>query len=339
VQHIVRHLTRFTYDKPVCESVMELRMQPLSDSRQRCLTFSVTTNPRARVFAYRDFLGNAVHYFDLPGHHARLEITSEAAVEVQPHQPPPASLTHEEWQAIDAAGQSGEWSDWLRPSRFTEESPALTAFEQHIGCARTGDPLTMLRELMATLKREVEYKPKSTQVDSPIEEALERRAGVCQDFAHIMIALVRRQGIPSRYVSGYLVPDAAKVDGQAENSTHAWMEAHLPSLGWVGFDPTNNTVAADRHIAIGVGRDYQDVPPARGVFKGNAGSELGVAVSITKSGRKISTEDLVPTVTDWGLPSEPFLFGIAADGTITARLDGAMGQNEMRAAFEALANG
>ncbi len=312
MQHIVRHLTRFTYDKPVCESVMELRMQPLTDRRQKCLTFSVTTNPRARVFAYRDHLGNAVHYFDLPGHHSRLEITAEAAVEVQVAADAPVpAVTEQEWQAIDQARETGEWIDWLRPSRFASESPALIAFEQEIGFARAGDPISTLRALMKTLKDTLAYSPKSTQVDSPIEEALERRAGVCQDFAHIMTSLVRRQGIPCRYVSGYLIPDERSREGQAENSTHAWVEAYFPSVGWVGFDPTNNTVANHRHIAIAVGRDYQDVPPARGVFKGNAGSELGVAVSITKSGRKVSTEDLVPTVT-WIAPRR------ASDGGISA---------------------
>jgi transglutaminase-like putative cysteine protease len=308
VQHLVRHLTRFTYDRPVCESVMELRMQPLTDRRQRCLTFAVTTTPRARVFAYRDYLGNAVHYFDLPGHHSRLEITAEAAVEMQPYEAAPPAVEAGEWQAIDAAATTGEWLDWLRPSSFACESRALLEFEQELGLSpmrsRNEDPLTRLRRLMQMLKAGLTYQPKATLVDSPIDRSLERRAGVCQDFAHIMIVLVRRQGIPCRYVSGYLIPgDTAgrAPEPQAENSTHAWVEAHLPSLGWIGLDPTNNTMANDRHIAIAVGRDYQDVPPARGVFKGGAGSELGVAVSITKAGRRVSTDDLVPTVT-WIAP-------------------------------------
>src|SRR5687767_15610223 len=118
--YLVRHLTRFTYTSPVSESVMELRMQPLSDGRQRLLRFDVTTTPRTRVFAYRDFLGNAVHYFDIPGRHTRLDISAEAAVEVMPADVPDA-LDASAWQAIDQLVATGAYGDWLAPSRFATE--------------------------------------------------------------------------------------------------------------------------------------------------------------------------------------------------------------------------
>lgn len=296
MQYLVRHLTRFTYTSPVSESVMELRMQPLSDGRQRCLRFDASTNPRARMFAYRDFLGNAVHYFDIPGRHARLDISAEAAVEMVLPPDLPEVLPDTAWQELDAIAASEAHWDWLAPSRFACDSPALQQFARGIGLARGDDPLTLLRGLTATLYEEFHYEPQTTKVDSPIDEALETKAGVCQDFAHIMTALVRGLGIPCRYVSGYLVPNAERHDRSTEHATHAWVEALLPGLGWVGFDPTNNTLARERHIAVAVGRDYGDVPPTRGVFKGGGGSELGVAVSVTRPETPVQVQDLVPTV-------------------------------------------
>ena len=303
MQYLVRHLTRFTYSSSVSESVMELRMQPLTDERQRSLRFDVTTTPRTRVFAYRDFLGNAVHYFDIPGRHTRLDISAEAAVDVIVGPELPERLADDAWAEIDASTAAGAAWDWMAPSRFARATPALDEFARSIGLTRGGDPLSLLRTLNATLYEELRYEPRTTRVDSPIDEALEAKAGVCQDFAHIMTTLVRGLGIPCRYVSGYLAPRESGHDRSTEHATHAWVEALLPGLGWVGFDPTNNTLARERHIAVAVGRDYGDVPPTRGVFKGESGSELGVAVSVHRAELPVQTmHELVPSVT-WIAPA------------------------------------
>jgi transglutaminase-like putative cysteine protease len=296
MQYQIRHLTRFTYHSPVSESVMELRMQPLTDRRQRSLRFDVTTNPRARIFAYRDHLGNAVHYFDIPGHHLRLDLTAEATVDVSPSGPLPERLADDAWNDIGTQEMSGEFVNWLAPSRFARDTPALLDFARSIGLARDRDPLTLLRALTRTLYDEFAYEPRTTHVDSPIDEALAARAGVCQDFAHIMTALVRGLGIPCRYVSGYLASSGDAHDRSTANATHAWVEARLPGLGWVGFDPTNDTLTQERHIAVAVGRDYGDVPPTRGIFKGGTGSELRVAVTVSRSELPIHAQDLSPTV-------------------------------------------
>ena len=140
----------------------------------------------------------------------------------------------------------------------------------------------LLRRLMREIYTRFEYSPRSTRVDSPIDEALAARRGVCQDFAHIFIALARQLGIPSRYVSGYLFRGDDSQDRSAHDATHAWAEAFLPQLGWVGFDPTNNLIAEERHIRVAIGRDYADVPPTRGVYKGVTAvrTELAVAVRV-----------------------------------------------------------
>src|SRR6202007_2383644 len=140
------------------------------------------------------------------------------------------------------------------------------------------NPLELLLELNTKLYDLFDYAPNITRVDSPIDDALRARRGVCQDFAHIMIALVRGLGIPCRYVSGYIYQHKQDHVRSGANATHAWVEALLPHLGWVGFDPTNCLVAGDRHIRTAIGRDYADVPPTKGVFRGQAASELSVAV-------------------------------------------------------------
>ena len=158
-----------------------------------------------------------------------------------------------------------------------------------------------MRRLNYALFHTFTYAQSETRVDSPIDDALKARAGVCQDLAHIMIALARRIGIPCRYVSGYLSPSTDSHDRSAEGATHAWAEAYLPTLGWVGFDPTNDVLAAERHIRVAVGRDYADVPPTRGVFRGEAGSELAVLVTVSLADAPIRPERVMP-MTTWVAP-------------------------------------
>ena len=146
------------------------------------------------------------------------------------------------------------------------------------------------------------YKPRSTKVDSPIDLALTTRAGVCQDFAHIMITLVRSKlRIPCRYVSGYLYHGESDMDRSVSSATHAWIEALIPQLGWVGFDPTNWLVAGDRHIRTAIGRDYADVPPTHGMFRGRADSELTVAVRVTPGEGTFTIDQELPVPEDWSI--------------------------------------
>ena len=299
MRYSLRHVTRFTYDTPIAESVMEARMQPRSDGCQRCLHFALTPSPSARVMMYQDHDGNSVHFFDIPARHARLTLTAEALVECAPLPRLPDRLGPDAWVALDALADSGECWEYLTPSVFTQASPLLDDFARELRLERGDDPLSTLRRIMSEMSARFEYKPQSTRVDSPIDEALEARHGVCQDFAHIFIALTRRLGMPTRYVSGYLYRDAASHDRSTDGATHAWVEAVLPEIGWIGFDPTNNLIAEDRHIRVAVGRDYADVPPTRGVYKGLTAvrSELAVAVCVGPAAPSLSS-DVVP-FTPW----------------------------------------
>jgi len=297
----IRHLTKFRYATPVSESVMETRMHPRNEVNQRCLTFHLAVSPRCRAFSYRDYLGNHVHHFDIPGQHAQLVIIAEALVDLQAPLQLPASLGPTAWDELDVLVQDGDYWEMLLPSEFAKPTPSLVKLAGQLDVRRRDDPLTVLRELNSALYSSFEYALKSTRVDSPIDDAIRTRQGVCQDFAHIMISLVRTLRVPCRYVSGYLHRRVEDHDRSAEDATHAWVEALLPQLGWVGFDPTNNLIAADRHVRTAIGRDYADVPPTKGIFRGKTASELSVAVRVTASEVAPEVDSGLPVPEDWSV--------------------------------------
>jgi Transglutaminase-like enzymes, putative cysteine proteases len=294
----IRHSTRFRYSTAVSESLMEVRMHPRTEGTQRCLTFQLSVSPKARVTSYRDYLGNTIHHFDVPGHHNELMIVAESLVDSL-QQTELGQLGVEAWDELDALVADGDYWEMLAPSHFAQPSELLRELSSALGVERRGNPLGLLLELNAGIYNWFDYTPKSTRVDSPIDDALRTRQGVCQDFAHIMLALTRELRIPCRYVSGYLYHGSNDKDRSSEGATHAWVEALLPRFGWVGFDPTNNLLTSERHIRTAIGRDYADVPPTRGVFKGQAESELAVSVRVAPSDSMPEMEDEFRLSGDW----------------------------------------
>lgn len=280
--YAITHLTVYKYSQPINDSVMETRLQPRSDGCQRCLRFTLDVAPKAKVFSYRDYLGNWVGTFNIPGAHERLAVKAEAVVELKDAAPVPVNLPDSAWDAIDAQTQDRDFYDMLLPERYTEPTQLLHQFAGEIDWRRRADPLSLLRELNSAIYNKFEYNQGVTEVDSSIDVALESRHGVCQDFTHIMLALAREVGIPSRYVSGYLFHQTDKNDRSDADASHAWVEAWLPELGWVGFDPTNNLIVSNRHIRVSVARDYSGASPVRGVFLGSADTELSVRVKVSK---------------------------------------------------------
>jgi transglutaminase-like putative cysteine protease len=299
MRYTIHHVTRLTYDTAITESVMETRMQPRTDSQQRCLQFSLHTQPAARVLTYQDHDNNAVHHFNIPGRHSQLTVTADALVECIPSRPAPHRLGPAGWMRVDEMAASGRWWQYLAPSTFVTQPAALDAFRREIGLERGNDPLVTLRRIMREMYARFEYAKDSTRVDSPIDETLRSRKGVCQDFVHIFLSLVRALGIPARYVSGYMFHEPDSHDRSAAGASHAWVETLFPDLGWIGLDPTNNLITEGRHIRVAIGRDYADVPPTRGVFKGlsTIHSELDVSVCVAPAPSPMSS-DLGP-FTPW----------------------------------------
>jgi len=283
--YAIRHFTRYRYSRPVWQSMMEVRMHPRTENTQRCFTFQLSVSPRARIFAYTDHASNLVHHFDIPEHHQQLTIIADALVDVTTPAELPDSLGAESWTELDGLMEAEDYWDMLMPSHFARSSPELESLALEFGMGKRDgrDPLTLLRTMNSSLYGAFTYVKESTSVDSPIEHALRSHQGVCQDFTHIMIALARNLGIPCRYVSGYLHHGSEHTDRSAAGATHAWVEALLPGLGWIGFDPTNNLLAGGRHIRTAIGRDYADVAPTAGTMKGRADTELQVRVRVTPS--------------------------------------------------------
>ncbi len=291
----VRHVTQYHYAEPVRESVMEVWMQPQKSVRQRLVSFELELDPAAQLFSYADAFGNAVYHFDVPQPHDRLNIVARSAVETQAPPPLPLSLDMGEWDRLKSDFVRGENFDFLRHHGFAIATPALAEFvlTHEVDRLRARDPLTAMRELSRIIYESFSYTPGVTDAESPIDLALAARSGVCQDFAHIMIAICRSWGIPARYVSGYLFTDREGGDRSDPDATHAWVEVFLPSTRWIGFDPTNNVEAGERHIAAAVGRDYDDVPPSRGVYKGEAESQLAVGVSVRRARAALTEPEFI----------------------------------------------
>jgi transglutaminase-like putative cysteine protease len=283
--------------------MLEVRMHPRSEGHQRCFTFRLSVNPRARIFTFNDHLGNQVHHFDLPQHHRELTIVADALVNMEAVPEVPALLPYDSWDELNRMINTGDHWPMLLPSVYARPSPLLDTLVDELDAREPNgrDPLTMVQQINLGINQAFAYVRKSTAVNSPIEACLGTRQGVCQDFAHVMIAMVRGLRIPCRYVSGYLYHGAEDNDRSADGATHAWVEALLPELGWVGFDPTNNLVAGNRHIRTAVGRDYSDVPPTLGTMKGRAETELQVRVRVTPSQALLPPDEEFAADEEWSL--------------------------------------
>ncbi|MDQ6919788.1 MAG: transglutaminase family protein [Candidatus Dormibacteraeota bacterium] len=262
----IEHTTRFTYSGPITETMMELRLTPLSNPRQRLLDFKLEINPRVNVSTYKDGYGNFVHYFNLLRAHRKVRVTSRSLVEMNGER---ATADPED----DLVG------DFLRfRSPVTDEPGVRALAERHRPADLASGPAveTALEKLTVAISRDFNYDPAVTTVYTEVAEVLQLRAGVCQDFAHLFIAAARAMEVPARYVSGYIhVPGAG---GVMEGASHAWAEAWVPGAGWVGFDATHPVRAGENHVRVAVGRDYRDAAPTRGVYVGMATGAMSVNV-------------------------------------------------------------
>lgn len=268
----VQHRTAFRYAGPVQDSFNEVRLKPVSNNQQRLESFQLITQPPVRVDHYLDFYGNWVDHFDVFEAHTSLEMQSQAVVVTNPPPPLPEDARPAPLSAIREAAQSEACFDFIQASRFTDTSPTTWRLAMDATAGQTDAWQTALA-IMRFVNRLLEYEPRSTHVHSPMREALAQRRGVCQDFAHVMIGLSRAVQLPARYVSGYLATQSA-------SATHAWTEVFIPSIGWRGLDPTHNCQPDETYVKIGVGRDYADVPPVAGNYRGTLNRQMAVEVKI-----------------------------------------------------------
>lgn len=283
MDYTVTHATRFEYRGPVSESVMEVRLTPRNDGRQTLREFRITTDPAAAIFSYVDAFGNDVRHFDILPSHSELVVRTLARVRTTPAPELPERLEHDAWPTLQALRANGEFWDYFEPSPRVPLSGALRGFAASLHIEGYPDPLTCARGIMSAVHSALVYGPDSTTVDTPLDTVLDERRGVCQDFTHVALALLRLRGIPARYVSGYLAPQLEQSSHQNVTS-HAWIEAWLPGLEWVALDPTHDSEAGERHISVAVGSDYGDAAPTRGLFRGGPAGRLSVSVQIESEG-------------------------------------------------------
>ena len=279
------HVTEFNYDGAVTESYNEVRLRPMQDERQSCLSFRLSTTPTTRVDSHADYWGNWVHRFNVLAEHRRLRIEADSLVLVQA--PPPFPVGGPELgELANLTPDLDEHYELLAATDYVPHAPQLRDLVDSAEHSSDGSLTSFVRAASTLVHHTFRYEKGATHVHSSIRDALATRTGVCQDFAHILLAVVRMRGIPGRYVSGYLVPArTAQPGASAEEiiggqASHAWVEVFLPGFGWHALDPTLGKDVGLQHVRLAYGRDYGDVAPVRGVYKGHAGQQLSVDVRV-----------------------------------------------------------
>jgi transglutaminase-like putative cysteine protease len=273
----VRHHTGFRYESDVYASYNEARLTPTDTPRQRVTEHQIDVRPGAALMRYRDYWGTTVHSFDLNEPHRELMVSGSSVVETRAPSPPDAVMS---WRDMHSdAVQDGE-CEYLAPTLYTAVDDDVRAVASEFTGAPT--PRDAVEGVVGWIHDEMEYAAGSTTVTTTAPEALAARSGVCQDFAHLALALVRALGVPARYTSGYLHPgdDDAPVGDVVAGESHAWLETWLGA--WMPYDPTSGRPVGPRHVVVARGRDYGDVPPLKGVFHGGPAGDLEVKVELTR---------------------------------------------------------
>lgn len=258
------HSTRYRYSGAIAETVMEVRLRPMDGSGQRCIDFALELSSGIKPRAYMDGYGNNVHYFNLVRPHTGLSITSRSVVET----------------GLEVETRPGEdlVQDFLRFRSPVKDVEGVRELARLHPIADPASPEAVehaLDELTMSISRDFAYNRAVTNVYSAVDDVLALRAGVCQDFAHLFIAVARAMGVPARYVSGYI-----HIPGErgSASASHAWAEAWVPRTGWIGYDATRPVRASENHVRLAVGRDYTDAAPTRGIYVGSASGTMQVTV-------------------------------------------------------------
>jgi transglutaminase-like putative cysteine protease len=268
----VEHRFAFEYDAFISESFLELRVQPKTTPQQVVSTFELAVGPPTSVHRYRDWNDNLTHHFTITKFHDRIEVSARSLVQTHRASVTLASLT----ERPAREGLAYTLRDFLEFGGPVMLTPALRAANRAIGLAATAPLGEQVQALGAYIGKRFEYQKNVTTYDSTTEDFLKIGAGVCQDFAHLMVGLLRLRGIHCRYVSGYLHVERKKKE---PSQSHAWVEFYSPSAGWVPFDPTHNRAVDERYVVVGHGRHYDDVPPNKGIYRGVARETLKAEVA------------------------------------------------------------
>lgn len=279
MKYSIEHSTRYSYASPVSDSFNDAHLCPVSDDLQKCLSFELEIIPKvASVLRRLDFYTNQVHHFEVLEPHELLEVV--ALSEVETFTDTRDFSLQADFDSLAGLGADERYYDFLSASAHVELTPMIEHEAKEI-VDLSASVTRAVEQVMAFIFENFEYSPGATQVESTVAEVFAHKSGVCQDFAHLMIAFCRVVGIPARYVSGYFYVETP-LSGTASDNTasHAWVECYLPGIGWVGYDPTHNRRVCERYIKLAVGRDYADVRPLAGTFRGEALADMEVSVTV-----------------------------------------------------------
>jgi transglutaminase-like putative cysteine protease len=287
VNYSIRHRTTYDYAEPVTVSHHAARVEPRTSPIQRRAAFDLRIAPSPALRKMRtDYFGNRVCFFSIQEIHQCLEITSESVVAVT-HVGRPVDLLSPPWEKVAALFSDPVSPEVVEPYQFCFDSPLLANSLELAEYARASFPkdtplLVGVLDLNRRIFHDFKYDPVATTVTTPLEVVVEKRRGVCQDFAHLAIACLRSLGLAARYVSGYLrtFPVEGKERLVGADASHAWFAVYCPDFGWVDFDPTNNLLPGEDHITVAYGRDYSDVSPLCGIITGGGKHEVTVAVEV-----------------------------------------------------------
>ncbi len=272
----IHHITRYDYDRPVKESVNEIKIFPFVVPEQEVLHQELIITGQPEVLTYTDYWGNKTGCFNLLQPHQEMVIESKLTVRTAIAPEPNIALPSYVSDLEKAIGNDLHLLELVRTSPSSSEALMQSYIASFYSPDKTIDQV--VKDCCAFIFTDFTYIKGITTIETTVDEIVAQKAGVCQDFAHVMLELLRMIGIPSRYVSGYICPNKNGMRG--EGATHAWVEAFVPNHGWIGIDPTNNVWATNNHVKLAVGRDFSDCTPAKGTFKGPARQSLSVYVSV-----------------------------------------------------------
>lgn len=283
----IQHITRYTYPSPVIDCTNQIMLYPIVDSLLEVRSHEIKVSYDPLIETFVDYFGNHIGVFSIVKPHTSLHIESLASVITKTVTPPSDDTgATEQWEALKGLKLHTSYMDFLRPEIFKAADEARSVLESLVDTSRT--PLQNAISLSDHVYNTFKYEKGITSVETKIDDVWDLKKGVCQDFAHILVVLLRMTEIPARYVSGYICPKDKELRG--EGATHAWVEAYIPNYGWLGIDPTNKCIVNDRHVRLATGRNFADCTPVKGTYKGSGEHLLEVSVEIKNGANKKSYE-------------------------------------------------
>lgn len=274
----IKHITTYKYDQRVHDSANQIMLYPIKDDYQEIISHHLHITGDPKIENYTDYYHNKVGTFTNYEMHSELVIESLLIVNVKPRNKPETNIfIDDQWNKIESAKFEIPYINFLKREHFAAEEELISIVRPSE--QRKRSPLEVAKNFCSYVFENFKYIKGVTSVETTVDEIWKLKSGVCQDFAHILLVMLRSVGIPSRYVSGYICPNRNGMRG--EGATHAWVEAYIPDYGWLGLDPTNNCITEDHHVRLAIGRNFIDVSPVKGTYKGTSHHTLEVKVIVS----------------------------------------------------------